>query len=500
MLANAYGLQYTLPEADPRARMQGSPASNPQMNDIYGQENLLDSDLYVKEGVTDEYYKKVAALKSYANEISSRYGYDVTKPNYKDQESIKFHKTYLESLASLQQTRNELKRLATHENMSIASPNIQMRTDEATNRDFAVNTGESDIIKGFRDTAGKITSQEEADIFNNQVKPMFLEQLEEELSSSQDPREREELKAHIQMVKNIRPDVGMTPAQEAQLAETIRDNKERASIARNRPVSGGKLTQGQEDALGRVQTIYDFVANPTTLDNNGVERFESAAGTFLRKKGEKDSNKWVKFDPNDPTSTLMKLNEFINKDGTTGNVGIDRLNSLKDIIDMPELARMVTGKVGAQTPVMDVFLKDIKKTVELGLKSKAKGMQDNVTPNLVKMLEDGKQIPDEVANKYGSSLSDKSIVSITQEGSGWMWNTPMITIKVPGKTAKTTKSIKLSMSNDEDINVLREILKFNEDRIPRSLVESMMKSVSPQVSSTPTSGPNIDKKAIIDDF
>jgi len=127
-LASAYGLQYSAPQYGASGQSQAAGTTNPaDPSQNYGQENLLSDQLYVKEGMTDEYYKKVAALKSFANEVSSRYGFDVTRPNYRNQDSIRYHRAYLQSLADLQGTQNRLKRLGAQENLSLQSPDISMK-------------------------------------------------------------------------------------------------------------------------------------------------------------------------------------------------------------------------------------------------------------------------------------------------------------------------------------------------------------------------------------
>ena len=138
-LASAYGLQYELPQDVAIGRAGGSPIRGglgQGQNPVdFGEGDLLADDLYVKEQATEEYFQKVLALKSFANEVSAKYGYDVTRPNYRDRESIRFHQAYLESLADLKNTQNQLKRLASQEDVSLKDPNIT-RSQDPQGNDF----------------------------------------------------------------------------------------------------------------------------------------------------------------------------------------------------------------------------------------------------------------------------------------------------------------------------------------------------------------------------
>ena len=483
MLASAYGLQYELPQdsmtgGSPVRGGLGQPGQGPV---DFGQDNLLGSDLYVKEGMTEQYYKKVAALKSFANEVSSRYGFDVTRPNYRNRDSIRFHKSYLEALADIQKDQNELKRLATHENLSIQSPNVVMRTDEASGRDFAANIGENDTVKRLGAAAAAIRSEEEAEIFNTQLKPMLIEQLREEMNSSQDPREKHELQAALNQIEAIRPDVGISPAQQAQLDQTerlrdeqVRHNKAVEGIQRQRAdqsgSGGGRSSQAELNAMGRLQTMLD-INDPATLDASNLERLENASGTFIRVKGEKDSDKWVKVDRSNPEAWMRKLNGLINKSDSESMVSFDVLQ--RSGIDINSFSSALVDKIGSSEDIMPKMMTNFN--------SIAKLTEDDgkILNNIAAMIEYGGEIPDRVANKIGTSLSDKKIVSVESMPSGG-FKSPRIKISVPNPKGTGTVTKIFSMRKEDDREILREILNHNADRIPRSLLEKVI----PQGSGT----------------
>lgn len=481
MLASAYGLKYELPQDSIAGKPVRGGLAQPQQEQAqvdYGQGNLLGDSLYVKEGMTDQYYKKVAALKSFANEVSSRYGYDVTRPNYRDRESIKFHKAYLEALADIQRDQNELKRLGKAEELSIQSPNVVMRTDEATGRDFAANIGENDIVKRIATTAKEIQSQEQADVFMNEFKPAIIEQLRAEINSSQDPRERAELEASLRQIEAITPDVGISPAQREQLRiqesgriEQERHNKATEAIQRQRASEsggGGRPSQAELNAIGRFQTMLQL-NDPATLEASNLERVEMASGTFLRKKGNTNSDEWVKIDPNNPEAFMRKLNGLINEDRSDTSVGFDVLQ--RSGVDISEFSKGLVGKIGSSQDITASLDLNFDKIATL-----AKGDMETAKV-VVEAIERGGMIPDDVANKMGSSLSNKKITNISAESG--LVGSNRIKISVPNRSGNGIKQVSLSFAEPEDLKIIKNIINFNKDRIPKSVLEKILPKNQP---------------------
>jgi hypothetical protein len=488
MLASAYGLQYNLPQDG----MQGGQGGRPIRGGLeqapmdFGQENLLDADLYVKEGMTDQYYKKVAALKSFANEVSSKYGYDVTRPNPRDPESIRFHKTYLEGLAGLQRDQNELKRLGKHEDIAIQSPNVQMRNFE-DGQTRAVNIGENDMVRALRDTATRVKSREGAEGFKA-TKELLIEQLTEELAGTQDNRERAELENTLMQIQNINPDVGISDAQQQQF-DLQREGMDRADARQARqlaaqaakPVSGPKPTQAQMDAFGRIKTMADL-GNTDDLSSMGLERRDTAEGTYLIKKiGDKEHK--VKVDPQNPSSFLNNLNRVLNEDKSTTPVGLDRLQQLE--MDLGGFSRRL---IGAMEPAVDRS-QEVLSWYDRALEEVKN--DPTVGQRISQMLAGNATVPPELTNEFSAKgLTGEGKITKIKFNPSEFFGIDRATMNVHitdsnGKKAQKT----FNMSTASDQEMMRRIIESNMGNINMETLESVLPSaMTPSASGQPPRG------------
>ena len=474
MLASAYGLQYDLPQRGQMEQGQQVKAVNAQQ-DIYGEENLLNSDLYVKEGVTDEYYKKVAALKSFANEVSSRYGIDVTRPNYRNAESIRFHKSYLQALADIQMSQNELKRLSTHENAALVNPNIRVRQQEGGS-DYFVNEGENDVVKAMRSTRDQIKSRKGAQDFEL-ANGVLIEQLQEELSSSQNPKERDQIGATIRQLQALKPDIGISDAaqgqldlQREQLDESKRSNRVREGIEYARLNKSGEssedpfagLTSRERSLLQRrIQTITTL-ANNESLKSLGFNREDRSSGTYLTKEvnGKKRS---VLINPNDPAGTLRNINEIMNE-GEGAPVSYDLLSALGDKLDL--FGDSLIEKISPSKDVFTDFMKNFDSTIKdagakpevrKGLAESLKVSNGKVSPTVFSVFPNGKSVEGDIVNV----VEGRSMFGETFGGGSFI----EVYVKESGNSKALPKKKAFYLNNDEDVKLLKEIFESNKQNI-----------------------------------
>lgn len=471
-LAAAYGLNYNMPA-------QGNPANAgiaPDGTPIeYGDDNLLAQELYVKEGATDEYFKKVAALKSFANEVSSRYGYDVTRPNYRDTDSVKYHRSYLEGLAELQATQNRLKRLSTQENLSLQSPNISKGTDEQGN-DYFVNTGENDVLKALRSTAQAVKSRGGAKEFS-MVLEDTIEQLNEELNAAQSPQERDQLAATIRGAQAIMTDVEMSDSQLAQVDyqnKTLDLNErefdanqryrsaqlgleqQRVDIAGKQSTSPyGSATKNQIMLMeGRIKTLAQLM-NPTSTNTMGFTRVDRQSGTYLEKtiNGKTES---VKIDPKDLKGTFYNLNELLNKTGKGTPVSMDLFNSTN--FDLDALSSEMIESIAPVEDTYSTFLEGFDGLATVA--SKTPAARQSITKALT---SSGVKIPANVSAQFNNGVAEDSQVASISDNTGYFGGNPGIKIVLKGKNASDPRrSMILNFEDPEHIAMMKDIFKHNE--------------------------------------
>lgn len=462
-LASAYGLQYNLPQGSVAQESIGVPGQQQTVQD-FGSGNLLEDQLYVKEGVTDEYYKKVSALKSYANEISSRYGFDVTRPDYRNPESVRFHRSYLEALADLQSTQNRLKRLASQENISLQSPNISRGTDEQGN-DYFVNTGSNDIVRRMAEAAGRVRSVEGAEGFEI-AKQDLIEQMQEELAFAESSQERDQLQATIRQLSALTTDTGISESakaqydiQERQMASNNsfreRDLALRRDQMEQRAQETGSLwgnaTKTQrslmEGRLDRMQKIID----PNSLKSLGIERVDRASGTYIEKtvNGKKHS---FKIDPNDPAGTLENINEMLNM--TPGpKVSMDWFYQT----ELP-LEQVAAEIISNMSPAENNYSKMLDSFATIA--SQAKGNQ-SVRQSLVSSLSSGEAvIPASIATSFTKGATKDYKVKSIEEGSNMAGNS-YIKVTLDGG-GNTNPNKRFYLDEPEDVELLKGIFKANE--------------------------------------
>lgn len=491
-LASAYGLQYELPQDTSMANMGSQPVrtpGDPEYTSGMGTGDLLSDPLYQKEQATKEYYQKVFALKSFANEVSKRYGYDVTQPNYRDQESIKFHQMYMEALADLRNTQNSLKRLATQEDLSLRSPNVRRGTDES-NQDFFYNAGENDMVKSLRDTAGKIKSKEQAEAFGELTNELYNQTLKE-MSTSRDPRERAELKATAEMIKNITTDVGMSPYQESNLDLQERKLRSQESY-QNRSLAlrekeiearrsgSGARTEGERAAIGRIKTIADIAnsAKSGNLGNLGINISKTASGTFLEKEVGGDIVRF-KVDPKDPKAFLLSLNGFLNKDSSLKTVGFDDMQNYG--IDLSELGQSVISALEPTPDISKNFINNLDRVLD-GASSRGDS-GELIRSSLSDLLASGRIIPESVAKTMeGGIMKDTEISNIEPTTDG-------VKISIIDKSGNKEKTTKFSYRDKEDREKIKKIIDFNIEYIP---MDKIMQLVPEGQAPTEKSGTEND--------
>lgn len=497
-LASAYGLDYQLPQQGAQQSIGGSPSQgNPLGTEDFGAQNLLAQELYVKEGMTDAYYKKVAALKSFANEVSSRYGFDVTRPNYRNPDSIRFHRAYLEALAGLQSDQNQLRRLASQENLALQNPNIRQRTDDK-GMDYFANIGENSVVTAFRASAQQIKSREGLEGFEI-ARQDLIEQLSEELATAQTPRERDQITASIRQIQSIRPDVGISDVDQAridqgerQLAqtekyqnETLRlRNKELDIQAKKNDQQGtfGNMTKAQiVGGLGRFQTIQEL-ANPTSLKTLGFDRVDRSSGTYLEKtiNGKKES---VKIDPSDPSGTLFQINELINRSGKGAPISYDLLNSFQNV-DMDMVANSVIAAIG---PAEDKFSGFMQKFPELAKEATGKSQTREAIASSLNST--GVKVPASVSSTFSNGVAEDMGVQKVEPVSG-MFSDAGIKITLQKKNQKDKTSTKtLYFNSEKDVELMKEIFEYNSRNVN---LPPVLGGAGTVVAPTASGGPSID--------
>lgn len=490
-LASAYGLQYDLPQSNVAQGPIGVPGQQQAAQD-FGSGNLLEDQLYVKEGVTDEYYKKVAALKSYANEVSSRYGFDVTRPDYRNPESVRFHRSYLEALADLQSTQNRLKRLASQENISLQSPNVARGTDELGN-DYFVNTGSNDIVRRMAEAAQRVKSTEGAEGFEI-ARQDLIEQMQEELASAQSPQERDQLQATIRQLSAITTDTGISESakaqydlQERQMAETRAYRQQDLALRREQMEQRnevadspwGNLTKSQRSLLeGRIQRIQEII-DPASLKSMGIERVDRASGTYIEKtvNGKKQS---FKIDPNDPRGTLENINEMLNM--TPGSkVSMDLFYQTN--LPLEQVAAEIISKM---SPAEDNYSKMLDSFATIATQAKD---NQSIRQSLASSLSSGEAIiPASIATSFTKGATKDYKVKTIEEGSSFS-GSPYIKITLDaGKGTSPNK--KFFLDDPEQVEMLKKIFKANErvaDMPPNiANILGMGTNVAPSSSGGPT--------------
>lgn len=471
-LASAYGLNYEIPQ---QGGMQGQGyqqgSQNPIQGEDFGAGNLLSQELYVKEGMTDEYYKKVAALKSFANEVSSRYGFDVTRPDYRNPDSIRFHRSYLEALADLQVTQNNLKRLATQENIALQNPNIRQRTD-AQGNDYFSNIGENSVVTAMRTAASQIKSREGLQGFEV-ARQDLIDQLSEELASAQSPRERDQITASIRQLEAIRPDVGISDAQQSELDIRERQLQSQEKYqnsmlgmrsreldiqekkAEQQALTGGLTKQQYVSGLGRFATIQD-IATPEGLKTLGFDRVDRASGTYLERtvNGKKES---VKIDPKDPSGTLFQINDLINKSGKGAPVTYDALAAFPDI----DLDAIASDLISSLNPTEDKFSGFIQQFPDIAKKASSESVTREALATSLNSR--GVKIPASVSSTFNNAIAeDMDVQKVEPVSSSFGFGSAGIKITLQKKNQKDKTSTKTLYFNDEnDVQLMKEIFEYN---------------------------------------
>lgn len=486
-IASAYGLNYELPQQGVSAQ-----TGQPVLPENYGQSDLLSDELYVKEGLTDEYYKEVAALKSFANEVSSRYGFDVTRPNYRNSESIKYHRAYMEALTNLQNKKNNLRRLASHENLSLQNPDIAMRTDESGN-DYFANMGQGDIVSTMAAAIPHIKSREGLAGFN-EAKSQLIEKLNDDMSAAKTARERDQISAQIRGLESLSPDVGTSDYQssildiqnkEFEANQKYRDaqlgiEREKLNIERDKPRNiFGSLNRNQAVLVaGRIKNLEELTS-PETLKTMGFDRVDRDSGTYLERTidGKKES---VRLNPNDPMGTLNNINELLNKSKGTP-VTMDLLQ--ESGLDLEDVAGEIIGRI---KPVEDKYSSFVESFPDV---AKRASSQPAVGEAISESLNnEGVIIPASVASLFSNGVSEDSPVGKVEYNSGGWFGDPTIKITLKKKrTGDKTRTIELSLVDDSDISLIQDIFRDNSRQV------SLPKEISGIVVAPDTGGgPSID--------
>ena len=129
---------YLLPQQAPAPAVQQAPYDD-------GLEAITQGLQHVR-GETSEYYKKVAALKSFMHNVQSNLGIDVRTPDLSRPESIELNQIYQDALTDIMTQGNKLKQSGTMENMLINQgaiffddPRQMAVADMSPQRNFMMN-------------------------------------------------------------------------------------------------------------------------------------------------------------------------------------------------------------------------------------------------------------------------------------------------------------------------------------------------------------------------
>jgi hypothetical protein len=470
LIADARGLTFDLPQDQIGASMglgavrggatQGSGKSLDPMS------GLLEDELYQQEGLTDEYYKSVGALQRFVNEMSSA-GYDVTKPDLTNPQSVQYYRMYQEAMADLHNKKNMLARGKTLEDMAIKDSNIKMQRNEGAEPTFS-NTGANDITKQIWTSMNTANNEEELQQAVD-MRDALIDMYMEELLVSKDPQEREEVRAQINILQGMNKGVGMTPYQQANLAQN--EDQFRRRMAAERKTSGANPKR-----LARFETIQNALlskdltqlAAATGLD--GAQIVDLPSGTYIQFEDSRGDVKRVPINPNNPSLAFKTVNGMINKswDGSQldsddlfeaiREVGYDPDQAMSAILSQMDLAEdITTGAIEGLTKVFE-----------------ASGGNLDVLEQLSSVIRNanGVMSPSGLTERAFKGGGVSIVNSIKPNRNFFSTNSLKVNITDPLDNKKD-KPIELYPDKPEDVKLIRELIKSNIDEIPREILEEL---------------------------
>ncbi len=470
-IATARGLTYDLPQ-DTLALQQGRQAIRGGVRTQSGQNldpfnDLLKDELYQQEGRTNEYYKKIGALKSFVDQLASA-GYDVTKPDITDPQSIEYYTTYQQGLADLQNEKNSLMRDRSLENESIKDPNITREIGPDGNPTFG-NIGKNSIVSSFAESFKQVKSPEElTDV--EEARAEFVSTLMEDLASARDPRERMEIRASINQLNAMRGGVGMTPYEEASIA--LRE-KELSLRGAERSSANKDASNKQAKSFERMKTIAESISSrdlsqleaATGISNARIS--DLASGTFILFEDSQGNPRKVALDPNNPSKAFKTINGMINQSWDGSQVDSDDMFSdlRENGVDVEGLMSNIVGLADVKGDISENFLNTVSQNI-------ATGSAESINPvlDVLRNAEGGLVAPISLASK--AKIGEEVYVTGLEYTDPWFGSTGVkVTMEDPkGKPVSVT----LKPNDPTDMQLIKDLISNNLDDIPRNQIELLL--------------------------
>jgi hypothetical protein len=470
LIADARGLTFDLPQDQIGASMglgavrggatQGSGKSLDPMS------GLLEDELYQQEGLTDEYYKSVGALQRFVNEMSSA-GYDVTKPDLTNPQSVQYYRMYQEAMADLHNKKNMLARGKTLEDMAIKDSNIKMQRNEGAEPTFS-NIGANDITKQIWTSMNTANNEEELQQAVD-MRDALIDMYMEELLVSKDPQEREEVRAQINILQGMNKGVGITPYQQANLAQN--EDQFRRRMAAERKTSGVNPKR-----LARFETIQnallskDLTQLAAATGLEGAQIVDLPSGTYIQFEDSRGGVKRVPINPNNPSLAFKTVNGMINKSWDGSQLDSDDLfEAIREVgYDPDQAMRAIVGQ-------MDL-VEDLTEPAVEGLAgafaTSGGDIQSLESFSSILRNANGLISPSGVTEKAFKGGGYSMVTEITPSRNWFSPNSIKLTVVDPNDTKKS-KPVELFPSNPEDVKLLKELVRENIDELPREILQEM---------------------------
>lgn len=471
LIADARGLTFDLPQDQIGASMgmravrggakQGAGTS---LDPVSG---LLEDELYQQEGLTDEYYKSVGALQRFVNEMSSA-GYDVTKPDLTNPQSVQYYRMYQEAMADLHNKKNMLSRGKTLEDMAIKDSNIKMQRNEGETPTFS-NTGANDITQQIWTSMNTANNEEELQQAVD-MRDALIEMYMEELLVSKDPQEREEVRAQINILQGMNKGVGITPYQEASLAQN--EDQFRRRMAVDKKSSSGATPK----RLARFETIQNSLLSRDLSQLAAATGIEGASivdlpsGTYVQFEDPRGGVKKVKIDPNNPSLAFKTINGMINKSWDGSQLDSDDLfETIREVgYDPEEVMRAIVSQMDVADDITPGAVEGLTKVFE------ASGGNLDVLEQLSSVVRNanGLMSPSGLTERAFKSGGVSIVNSISPNRNYFSTNSLKVNITDPLDN-KNNKTIELYPDKPEDVKLIKELIKNNIDEIPREILEEL---------------------------
>ena len=474
-IATAKGLTYDLPQ-DTLAAQQGQAAIRGGARTSAGQNldpfnELLKGELYQQEGRTNEYYKKIGALKGFVDKLATA-GYDVTKPDITDPQAIEYYTTYQQGLADLQNEKNSLMRDKTMEDFSIQSPDIVREQDEQGNPSFG-NVGMNDTAKAFQTSFAQVKSVEELDEVED-ARSEMVSVLTEDLMQARDPRERMEIRSSINQLNAMRGGVGMTPYEQ----ESIKLRKQELAQKQQDINKGkGEKSKAQAKIIERFKTISESIATrdlsqleaATGMSNARIA--DLASGTFIMFEDSQGNPRKVALDPNNPSKAFKTINGMINQSWDGSAIDSDEMFSVlrENNVDVEGFMENIVSTADVKEDVSEGFMNG-------AIQKLSSGSSEDINPilNMLRNAEGGLVAPLSLAGRVG--IGEEVYINGLEYSDPAFYN-PFGTkgIKVTMEDKKgNPKSVMLQPNKPEDLQIIKDMIANNLDDIPRDQIELLL--------------------------